>query len=257
MTTRRGFAPVASTIVVTLALLGAMVGGGHAETTSPERPPLIHLTRFDAWYGLAAVAAVGGAGLADDWFRERAAASGGTAARRLARAVRPLGAPEVLGPALLLGYLGGRALDRPGLTAATVRMGAAVVIASAAAEGLKIAVGRVRPIDIAGETDHFKPFSGHDSFPSGHATLAFASATALDRETGAGWVPWVAYPLAGLVGWSRVRDDLHWTSDVVAGAALGYWVARKTEDAFRVRAERSGRMGILLGPTRLGACVAF
>jgi membrane-associated phospholipid phosphatase len=204
---------------------------------------------------------VGGFGLADDWFRERATASDGTGGRRLARAVRPLGAPEVLGPALLLGYLGARALDRPGLAAATARVGASVVIAGAAAGGLKLAVGRVRPMDIAEETDHFQPFSGHDSFPSGHATLAFAGATALDRETGAGWVPCVAYPLAALVGWSRVHDDVHWTSDVVGGAVLGFWIARKTEDAFRARAGRSRRLGILLEtkrrPMRLGARVTF
>lgn len=259
--TRRHASGVAATIVSALALLGTMAGGARAESAPPAHTPLVRLTRFDAWYGLAAVAVVGGIGLADDWFRERATASDGTGGRRLARAVRPLGAPEVLGPALLLGYLGARALERPALTAATVRVGASVVIAGAAAEGLKLAVGRVRPIDIAEETDHFQPFSGHDSFPSSHATLAFAGAAALDRETGAGWVPWVAYPLAGLVGWSRVHDDLHWTSDVVGGAALGFWIARKTEDAFRTHAGRSGRLGILLqaqpGPMRLGARVAF
>jgi membrane-associated phospholipid phosphatase len=92
----------------------------------------------------------------------------------------------------------------------------------------------------------YQPFSGHASFPSGHATLAFATATALDRETRAGWVPLVAYPLAALVGWSRVRDDQHWTSDVVAGAALGAWTAAKAHDALRGRQGRSGRLGIHL-----------
>ena len=29
------------------------------------------------------------------------------------------------------------------------------------------------------------------------------------------------------VGWSRLRDDKHWMSDVVAGAGLGTWTARK------------------------------
>ena len=58
------------------------------------------------------------------------------------------------------------------------------------------------------------------------------------RETTRGWVPWVAYPIASLVGWSRVQDDEHWASDVVAGAALGLWTARKTEEALRVHAQR-------------------
>ncbi len=259
---RRSEMRVVIPIAFALALSGAIHEGAHAESTpAPPSPPLIHLTRSDAWYGLAAVAGVGVLGLADNWFRERAAASDGAGADRLARSVRPFGAPQVLGPALLLGYLGGRALDRPGLSAASARVAASVVIAGAAAGALKLAVGRVRPADSAQETDHFQPFSDHDSFPSGHATLAFATATALDCETAARWVPWVAYPIAGLVGWLRVHDDRHWTSDVVGGAALGYWTARKTEDAVRVRAKRPGRLGILVEtrsrPMRLGARFSF
>jgi len=254
-------ASVATRVLCVLALLAAVPDVARAEPPAPPGPPLVHLTRADAWYGLAAVAAVGGMGLADDWLRARAAASAGDGTRRLARSVRPLGAPQVLGPALVLAYLGGRALERPALSAASARIAASVAVAGIAAGGLKLAVGRVRPADSAGETDQFQPFSSHHSFPSGHTTLAFAAATAVDQETAAGWVPWVAYPLAGLVGWSRVQDDQHWTSDVVAGAALGIWCARKTDEALRLRAGRSGRVGILLergsGAMRLGGRVAF
>ena len=257
---RRSETRLVMAIAFALALLEAICVGAHAESAPPSSdPPRVHLTRCDAWYGLATVAGVGITALADDWFRERA--SGGDGADRLARSVRPFGAPQVLGPALLLGYLGGRALDQPRLSAASKRVATSVVIAGVAAEALKLAVGRVRPADWAQEPDHFQPFSEHDSFPSGHATLSFATATALDRETSARWLPWVVYPLAGLVGWSRVHDDRHWTSDVVAGAALGYWTARKTEDVLRVRAKRPGRLGILPGTNgrslRLGAGLSF
>jgi len=81
----------------------------------------------------------------------------------------------------------------------------------------------------------FKPFSGHDSFPSGHTTLAFAAAAALDRETRSRWVPALAYPLATLVAWSRLHDRQHWVSDVVGGAAIGFGVAWKAEDFQRGR----------------------
>jgi membrane-associated phospholipid phosphatase len=60
-------------------------------------------------------------------------------------------------------------------------------------------------------------------------------AAVISHETGSRWVPWVGYPLAGLVGWSRVHDNEHWTSDVVAGAALGAWVAVKSDDWLRSR----------------------
>ncbi len=43
----------------------------------------------------------------------------------------------------------------------------------------------------------------------------------------------MAYPLAGLVGWSRLHDRKHWPSDVLAGAAIGFGIAWKMEDALR------------------------
>jgi len=215
------------------------------ESTS-ERPrgPLLRLGRADAWFGLAAMVGVGAAAFADHELRERALATDGRRARRLAHAAEHLGSPEVVGPVILVGYVAGRALGRPALAGASARVGIPVAAAAVAAGAIKLAIGRVRPEDAAGESHPYQPFSGHDSFPSGHAALAFATATALDRETRAGWVPWVAYPLAALVGWSRVRDDKHWTSDVVAGAALGAWTAAKTYDAVREWEGRSGRLGI-------------
>ena len=218
------------------------------ETGEPlgERPrqPLVRLGRADAWFGLATAIGVGAAAFADHELRERALATDGDGARRLARGAEHLGSPEVVGTAILVGYVAGRALGRPALAGASARVGIPVAAAAVAAGAIKLAIGRVRPEDAAGESHPYQPFSGHDSFPSGHAALAFATATALDRETRAGWVPWVAYPLAALVGWSRVRDDKHWTSDVVAGAALGAWTAAKTYDAVREWEGRSGRLGI-------------
>ena len=39
------------------------------------------------------------------------------------------------------------------------------------------------------------------------------------------WVPWVAYGLAGGVGFSRVPTQAHFPSDVFAGAVLGYTIS--------------------------------
>lgn len=65
------------------------------------------------------------------------------------------------------------------------------------------------------------------SFPSGHTMTAFMTATSLTYAYG--WqAAAVAYPLAALIGLSRLSDDAHWGSDVVAGAFVGALMARAT-----------------------------
>jgi membrane-associated phospholipid phosphatase len=79
---------------------------------------------------------------------------------------------------------------------------------------LKAAVGRERPDG-----------SNNLSFPSGHASNAFAWATVANHHYGAK-VGIPAYALAGLIGVSRLESNAHHLSDVVAGAALGVIVGR-------------------------------
>ncbi len=61
------------------------------------------------------------------------------------------------------------------------------------------------------------------SFPSGHTAAAFVTAGSLAYSYGwAAGIP--AYVFASAVGISRVKEDRHWASDVVAGAFIGtYW----------------------------------
>jgi len=90
---------------------------------------------------------------------------------------------------------------------------------------LKRAAGRARPLTNEG-TYHFEPFSGGDSFPSSHATTAFAAATAIAANYDNRIVPVVVYSIATGVAIARVHDNAHFPSDVVAGAILGRVVAR-------------------------------
>lgn len=75
--------------------------------------------------------------------------------------------------------------------------------------------------------------SGFNSFPSGHTTIAFASAEFLRQEYKdiSPWYGVAGYTVAATTGALRMYNNKHWLSDVVAGAGLGilctksiYWI---------------------------------
>lgn len=84
---------------------------------------------------------------------------------------------------------------------------------------IKVAVRRERPIQ-----DDGTRAAGY-AFPSGHASDTFAAATVLQQHLGWKWaVP--TYLTGCYVAMSRLVDDRHWASDVVAGATQGIIVGR-------------------------------
>lgn len=61
------------------------------------------------------------------------------------------------------------------------------------------------------------------SFPSGHTSSAFTTAASLQNAYGSK-VGGVAFGIAGAISASRIQQEAHWFSDVVAGATLGiFW----------------------------------
>jgi len=70
---------------------------------------------------------------------------------------------------------------------------------------------------------------GNGSFPSGHTIAAFSIATVVARRYGNHrWVPYAAFGMAALVGFSRLSLSAHFLSDVFIGGALGYSISRFT-----------------------------
>ena len=98
-----------------------------------------------------------------------------------------------------------------------------LVGASAFTSGLKFVVNRDRP----DETDHDR---FNSSFPSGHATGAFAMASVAGARYGSLRIP--VYLLASTVAFSRVYLGRHYPSDVLVGAGIGLcagWLVMKNE----------------------------
>ena len=94
------------------------------------------------------------------------------------------------------------------------------LLALAFSEAIAFSISRSRP---PGSSNPFRFEFGNASFPSSHASQAFAVAAVFaDRYEAP--VPVIAYGLAGLVGVSRLIQDKHWASDVAAGAVLGWAV---------------------------------
>ncbi|RYY55813.1 MAG: phosphatase PAP2 family protein [Chitinophagaceae bacterium] len=67
------------------------------------------------------------------------------------------------------------------------------------------------------------PNGQNSAFPSGHTTLAFAAATVYAKEyKNIPVVPILSYGFATLVSVSRVIENRHWATDLIAGGLLGY-----------------------------------
>ena len=74
----------------------------------------------------------------------------------------------------------------------------------------------------------YGPFNGkgNQSFFSGHTSISFSTATMIFLHSGKKWwVGLLSYGTASVVGISRMQQQKHWGSDVVAGALVGTAVA--------------------------------
>lgn len=65
--------------------------------------------------------------------------------------------------------------------------------------------------------------SNYKSFPSGHTATAFMAAMMMHKEYGdrSPWYSISAFTVATATGISRILNNRHWLSDVLAGAGIG------------------------------------
>jgi membrane-associated phospholipid phosphatase len=97
---------------------------------------------------------------------------------------------------------------------------AAIGVNSAITLAMKYSINRTRPYitypDIVKKSKGRSP-----SFPSGHTSMAFATATSLSLEYPKWYVIVTAYTWAGTVGYSRMYLGVHYPSDIFFGALIG------------------------------------
>lgn len=119
----------------------------------------------------------------------------------------------------------GIVLNKPSWRIFSAELLATYGIASLHTQLIKNFLGRKRPYaandqyQFTGPGIH--PYS-YRSFPSGHSTIAFASATIINGHIQNRIVRTVIYVLAMSTSLARVYKNKHWASDVVFGAIIGY-----------------------------------
>jgi membrane-associated phospholipid phosphatase len=130
--------------------------------------------------------------------------------------------------AATLTYTWGKVGRQPKVVHLGVDLLRAQIVAQTITFGMKYSIRRERPDGSSGF-----------AFPSGHASVTFASATVLQRHLG-----WRAalptYSVASYVAASRMHENRHFLSDVIFGAAVGIvsgrTVTRHGRDAWGVTA---------------------
>jgi len=116
--------------------------------------------------------------------------------------------PEQIAGAIVT-YAYGRWRDQPKVSHFGMDLLQAQIMAEVLFQPIKVATQRLRPDG-----------SDHLSFPSGHASITFATATVIERHLG--WrKSLLAYGIASYVAASRLHDNRHYLSDDVYGAAVG------------------------------------
>lgn len=99
-------------------------------------------------------------------------------------------------------------------------MGASFLTSAIITTTLKKTINRTRPFDTYPDIIKLSD-GGSASFPSGHTSEAFATATSLSLAFPKWYVIAPSYTYATLVGYSRMHLGVHYPSDVLAGAIVG------------------------------------
>lgn len=182
----------------------------------------------DDWITASIVAGVTGVFFVlDDDINEEVKNSRSSTTDSISDVFEPFGNSAFTLPAMMGFYIYGNLWDNEKAKRTALLAVESFLVTSLFTGTLKVVMGRTRPFDGV-SADEFKgPTTSNNAFPSGHTSSAFALATVVANEYE--HIPLIAplsYGIATMTGYSRLNDNKHWASDVVLGAALGYFTSK-------------------------------
>ena len=110
-------------------------------------------------------------------------------------------------------------------------MAGGFIMCTIVTQGMKKIIKRERPFNTYSFIIN-RDEGGSYSFPSGHTSSAFCTATSLSLLYPKWYVIAPAYLYAATVGYARMYQGVHYPSDVIVGAVVGAgsaWVSYKAE----------------------------
>ncbi|UJH68717.1 phosphatase PAP2 family protein [Allomuricauda sp. SCSIO 65647] len=148
-----------------------------------------------------------------------------------------------------------------------------LLISSATAGGLlqqvsKRIIGRARPRsgDSSSTFDplHLDRIFNYDSFPSGHAMLAFSNAYVIAKQFKNPWIKAGLYTIGSIPGFVRVIDRFHWISDVAFSTVLSIFIVesidryldKKYSEKYNADTKKLS-WNLTFGPNTMGFVVQF
>jgi membrane-associated phospholipid phosphatase len=232
------------TRLLTLTTAVAMALGSVAEAQPSDTTHISHDPLFvskDAWIAAGFVAGTVALYPADRYFARKLQSTGNQENRFLRNAAsdfRFMGTPGsmIIGVSM---YGVGRLAKVDRMADLGLHGTEALLISQGVVGIVKGLAGRARPeADITDPRSFafargFKHNDAYRSFPSGHAAQGFAAAAAVTAETSKWWPKstWYIAPImyggATMIAASRMYNNKHWASDVVAGAAIGTFAGTK------------------------------
>jgi membrane-associated phospholipid phosphatase len=203
-----------------------------------------------------AVAATGAAMLLDHEARDWALSNQTTTGGEIANAMKYFGTAVPLGVIAGSYVFGEYTKNLTAKRLAADGLEASILSSLMVVYPMKFLLGRSRPSENRGSQD-YHPFNISGSLPSSHTAEAFTMAAVVAEHADNPWVSALAYGLAAGVGVSRVYDDRHWVSDVVASAVIGTVVGKAVVALNRQRRDAPVSVVPLAAPGSWGAALQF